>query len=501
MTSIGIHLGNTSACIAVNKSGKVNVVANTHGDRITPSMVTISPEEVSVGFSSKQSCHRFPKSTIRHANLLLGKRSDESGVHEVIDHIASNTGLNIENNKGTPVYNVKNGQKEEKYEAKDVVTMILKNVFDTAQNLAGSDVNEAVITAPVGYLPGYRDSLVDAASVAGFEVLRVIAEPAAAALAYGFGVEDRTEDKFHIVVFRLGGITQDVTILKVWNGLISIVDYEKKDHGGDKLTEDIANHFAGMFERENKIKNMRENEKSMMKLMRQAEICKHVLSTMPTASCHIDSLFEGRDYNGSLSRSRFEMLVSDDLMMFMEPIKEVLARNSMTPDQVKSVILSGGSSSIPKLQDAIAKFFPQSDVLSKIPPAEVLAFGASVESGFLINLANPELAEEDYLLSVSPVNIYLDIFDKKELLLHSGTILPSVVDKEYLRPEDKELCPLHLTYSQNHSNSSVLLTEISLEDKSVGKCVKVHLKYFDNGHLLFSCTNTETGHTKSVTIS
>nr|XP_039270597.1 heat shock 70 kDa protein 14-like [Styela clava] len=496
--SIGVHLGNTSACIAVSKNGKVDVVANSHGDRLTPAMVTFLADETLVGFSSKQVAHRYIQETVRHANSLLGKRMDNHSGKEM-NGTQDDMGFSL-NEDGMLVFNVKHGQKNISHSANHIVKLILENIFETARSQAGNDVNEVVVSAPIGYTSSYRDALTDAASNAGFEVLRVISEPSAAALAYGVGMDATETLPYQVLVFRAGGITEDATLLEVCNGMICIKKYITKQYGGDVLTEDIANHFASIFERENRM-SVAQNKRAMSKLKTHSEKCKHVLSTMPSASCHIDSLYDGRDFNGNISRSRFEMLVNDHLQALVAPIKEILFDTDA--NDIKKVIMCGGTSNIPRLQDMVSKLLPKSEMLSSIPPSEVIAFGNATEAGLLINLDNTELADEDCEIPAAPVDIYLNLLDKTDLVIKEKTFLPFTVDEDYLIPLDKTECSVQILFkdsTQSEDSEFQKLSEITLDKLTPGSCLHVHLKYFANGHLHFTCLDKDSGNTKTLTI-
>lgn len=495
---IGIHVGNSSACVAVGKKGKVGVVANSHGDRLTPSMVTFTDEEILVGFASKQISHRYLSGTIKHFNqVIYNSCKDDSDMNP--DDAEKSTGVRLEMlSDGTVAYSIKQNGKMKSFAPQKILELLLSDLLETALSQSGSDAKEVVLTAPIGSSSSYCNAVGTAATNAGFDVLRVISEPAAACLAYGIAAEKSCTTSQRVLVFRVGGVSQDVTILALNDGIMSVEEYVMVKSGGDVLTDIIANHFASLFKKQFRA-DITSNVKSMNKLKINAENCKHILSSMPSSNCHIDSLYDGMDFSCNLSRSMFEMLANEHLQNLINPLKNVIASHDKDKRTINKVILSGGTCSIPRLQNMVANIFPDAEILTSIPPSEVTAVGAANEAGLLFNQDIYEVSEEDRFLSLAPVDIYLKCDDQVDIVVKQKTILPCNVERQYASPKDKSEVLIQLCLSDpNSQDTYVVLGSISIESEGDNELTCM-VKYGSNGNITVSCDNATTS--KSFTVN
>lgn len=487
---IGVRVGNSSACVAVSKKGKVSVVANTHGDRLTPCMITFTAAETLVGFASKQVSHRYISETVKQFNHTVGKSTLDCKV-ETIN--SKGHGATIEKQSdGTLVYVIKTNGVVSSYTPEHILELLLKNLLETAASLAGSGVNEAVFTVPIGCDPSYREGLLEAATNSGFDVLRIISEPAAAALAYGIGIENENSSSYNVLVFRVGGLTQDVTLFTIDNGILSVTKHASSHCGGDSFTDIIACHFASAFQKQFRI-DITSSAKAMNKLRIHAEKCKHVLSTMPSASCHIDSLYDGMDFSCGISRSMFDMLAKNHLQRIVNPLQELLSQSDVNKAMIKRVILCGGTCNIPRLQQLVADILPAANILTNIPLSEVGAIGAATEAGLLVAQDNTELGDEHCVISMAPTNIYLKFDNRREVLVPKRTVLPCDIKRKYKYPEDQTQIVLELFiehYCQDNVSSAVTLGTITMKLQDAGNEIYCELQYGRNGNISLTCTDS-----------
>lgn len=485
---IGIRAGNSSACVAVGKSGKISVVANSHGDRLTPSMVTYTSDEALVGYASKQVSHRYISETIKHFNGLIGKAFGGGEDDTEWTKLKSGIGADIEKKAdGKFTYCVKTNGKSKSITPEGVLELLLGELLETAMSQTGSDAKEAVFTAPIGFPTSYHEALLKAATNAGFEVLRIISEPAAACLAYGICTEKNSIASEKILVFRVGGLSQDGTLLSSNNGILSTEKSVSRKSGGDTLTDIIANHFASLFKKQCRV-DITSNIKSMHKLKINAENCKHILSSMPSANCHIDSLYDGMDFSCNLSRSMFEMLANEHLQNLLNPLKDLVSTLGIEKSLINKVILTGGTCSIPRLQKLVSDFFPNSEILSSVPPSEVNAIGAAVEAGILVNQDSCDISEEDCLLSLAPVDIHLKFGDETDVVVKQRTVLPVHFERIFLFPKDRSEETLLLSIiDQDSGNSETVLGSMKILPEDCENEFTCDIKYSRNGNIALSC--------------
>uniref|UniRef100_A0A670J2C8 Heat shock 70 kDa protein 14 n=1 Tax=Podarcis muralis TaxID=64176 RepID=A0A670J2C8_PODMU len=421
MAAIGVHLGSSCACAAAYKDGRADVVANDAGDRVTPAVVAFSENEEVVGLAAKQNRVRNLSNTVVKVKQILGR---SSGDPQAEKYIAESKCSVIE----------KNGKLNYEIDGKlvspeDVAKLIFSKMKETAQSALGSDVNDTVITVPFDFGDKQKNALGEAATAAGLNVLRLIHEPSAALLAYGIG-QDSPSGKSNVLVYKLGGTSLSITVIEVNSGLYRVISTNTDDSiGGICFTEALAQHLASEFQRSYKY-DVRENSRAMMKLMNSAEVAKHSLSTLGSANCFVDSLYDGLDFDCNVSRARFELICSALFNKCLEAIKKLLKQVGLTADDINKVVLCGGSSRIPKLQQLIKELFPSVELLNSIPPDEVIPIGAAMEAGILLGRENTFLDDEILPIECSAKDILVKAMDqsgadKFVVVFPSGTPLPA----------------------------------------------------------------------------
>ncbi|XP_042224197.1 heat shock 70 kDa protein 14-like [Homarus americanus] len=378
--TFGIYIGCSSCCIAVNKDGKFEVVANAAGDRVTPAVVAFHDVEVVTGISAKQGIIRHGTNTVQNVLRVVGTVEDEG-------MCPSNSSCPPNWENGQARYSVQRGEKMVQVSAEEVLT----HIFSLLKEIASAHTSEPelplVIAVPAWSSEGTIMAVKKAAKKATFTVLATVSQPAAAVLAYA--LTDDNKRNMQVVVLHCGGTTVVGSVVEVAGGLVTVKEsITSSTVAGDSLTSVLVQHFAKEFYTKYKGDPL-ENRRSRRKLYNAAENCKHVLSTMGTAQVYVESLWEGVDFSTTLSRARFDGIVTATLTAFLQSAKEAVQRCGLTENQIQKVILTGGSAKIPRLQQLVGDAFPQAEFLCSVPPDEVLAAGASTEAALLVGQPKP----------------------------------------------------------------------------------------------------------------
>uniref|UniRef100_A0A8K9VCU1 Heat shock protein 14 n=1 Tax=Oncorhynchus mykiss TaxID=8022 RepID=A0A8K9VCU1_ONCMY len=502
MAAIGVHFGYTCACVAIFKDGRAEVVANDAGDRVTPAVVAYRDTEQIVGIAAKQGRVRNAANTVVKVKQVLGRREADDAVFQVV-------------NKGEkPVYEM-TGEMTRHVAPQDVAKLILHKMKETAQSALGADVTEAVITVPFEFAHAQKAALRAAAEAAGFRVLRLIHEPAAALLAYGIG-QDCPSGKSHVLVYKLGGTSLSVTVLQVNGGMFRVLNTHT-DHsiGGESFTSALAQHLAAEFKRSFK-QDVSSNARAMLKLMNGADMAKHSLSTLGSANCFVDSLHDGMDFDCNISRARFELLCSSLFNKSVQPIRSLLETTGLSTSDINKVVLCGGSARIPRLQQMIKDLFADVELLSSAPPDEVIAVGAAMEAGLLVGReigSSPESVTVEACVS----DILLKEVDETgaevfSVLLPSGTPLPA--RRHHILSGPGRLASLCLELYQKTTEEPERLAKVQPTDLSYLQIVLRDLETKEDNHdidavvtmkrdgsLHVSCVEQNSGKTEAISIS
>ncbi|XP_050180854.1 heat shock 70 kDa protein 14 [Myiozetetes cayanensis] len=501
MAAIGVHLGATCACAAVYKDGRADVVANDAGDRVTPAVVAFSESEEVVGLAAKQSRIRNISNTVVKVKQILGR---SAGDPQAEKYIAESKCTIIEKN-GKLQYEIDN----KLINPEDVAKLIFSKMKETAQSALGSDVNDVVVTVPFDFGENQKNALGEAAAAAGFNVMRLIHEPSAALLAYGIG-QDSPTGKSNVLVYKLGGTSLSITVVEVNSGIYRVLATNTDDSiGGVCFTEALAQHLASEFQRSCK-HDIRGNPRAMMKLMNSADIAKHSLSTLGSANCFVDSLYDGLDFDCNVSRARFELICSSLFNKCVEAIKSLLQQVGFTADDINKVVLCGGSARIPKLQQLIKDIFPTVELLNSIPPDEVIPIGAAIEAGILLGKENT-LLEEEALIECSAKDILLKGVDesgadKFTVLFPSGTPLPARRQHTLHAPGNISSVCLELYESlgkgpmnEEDKFAQIVLQDLDKKEDGLHDILTV-LTMKRDGSLHVTCTDQDTGKCEIITV-
>uniref|UniRef100_A0A8W8MVX8 Heat shock cognate 71 kDa protein n=1 Tax=Magallana gigas TaxID=29159 RepID=A0A8W8MVX8_MAGGI len=400
--AIGIDLGTTYSCVGVFQHGKVEIIANDQGNRTTPSYVAFTDTERLVGDAAKNQVAMNPNNTIFDAKRLIGRKFNDASVQSDMKHWP----FTVINQASKPMIKVEYKGEEKTFSAEEVSSMVLNKMKETAEAYLGKTINNAVVTVPAYFNDSQRQATKDAGTISGLNVLRIINEPTAAAIAYGLDkkVGNQSQGERNVLIFDLGGGTFDVSILTIEDGIFEVKSTSGDTHlGGEDFDNRMVNHFIQEFKRKHK-KDISENKRAVRRLRTACERAKRTLSSSSQASIEIDSLFEGIDFYTSITRARFEELNADLFRGTMEPVEKALRDAKLDKAQIHDIVLVGGSTRIPKIQKLLQDFFNGKELNKSINPDEAVAYGAAVQAAILSGDKSEEV-QDLLLLDVTPLSL------------------------------------------------------------------------------------------------
>ena len=384
------------------KNGRVDIIANDQGNRITPSYVAwTSDDQRLIGDAAKNQASANPENTVFDAKRLIGRKFGDNSVQADIKHWPFEV---TDAGGGKPKVVVHAGGKKE-FAPEEISAMVLSKMRKVAEDYLGRDVKYAVVTVPAYFNDAQRQATKDAGTIAGLKVLRVINEPTAAAIAYGLDKQSKGEK--NVLVYDLGGGTFDVTLLSIDEGVFEVKATAGDTHlGGEDFDQRLMAHFAKAFLRKTKL-DISEDKRAMQRLRRACEGLKRSLSTQTSATIELEALKDGVDLRESMSRARFEEINMDLFKKTMAPVEQVLADAKVTKSDVHEVVLVGGSTRIPKVQQLLTEFFNGKEPNRGINPDEAVAYGAAVQGGVLSGAA-ADATKDLLLLDVTPLSLGIE---------------------------------------------------------------------------------------------
>lgn len=401
MSAIGIDLGTTFSCVGVFQHGKVEIIGNDQGNRTTPSFVAFNDTERLIGDAAKNQAAMNPANTVFDAKRLIGRKFDEASVQSDIKHF-SYTVVSADNR---PKIQVEFKGETKVFSPEEISSMVLLKMKETAEAYMGKEVKNAVVTVPAYFNDSQRQATKDAGAIAGLNVLRIINEPTAAAIAYGLDKKDSQEK--NVLIFDLGGGTFDVSILTIDDGIFEVKSTAGDTHlGGEDFDNRMVDHFVQEFKRKNK-KDITENKRAVRRLRTACERAKRTLSSSAQASIEVDSLYEGIDFYTSITRARFEELCADLFRSTLDPVEKSLRDAKMDKNTIHEIVLVGGSTRIPKVQKLLQDFFNGKELNKSINPDEAVAYGAAVQAAILSG-DKSDVVQDLLLLDVAPLSLGIE---------------------------------------------------------------------------------------------
>ncbi|MCD7446956.1 Luminal-binding protein 5 [Datura stramonium] len=401
-TVIGIDLGTTYSCVGVYKGeNNVEIIANDQGNRITPSWVAFTDTERLIGEAAKNQAALNPERTIYDVKRLIGRKFDDPEVQKIIKMLP----FNVVNKDGKPYVQVKIKDGDIKvFSPEEISAMILQKMKETAEAYLGKSIKHAVITVPAYFNDAQRQATKDAGTIAGLNVVRIINEPTAAAIAYGM---DKKGKEQNILVYDLGGGTFDVSILSIDNGVFEVLATNGNTHlGGEDFDHKLMDYFIKLIKRKYN-KDISNDKKALGKLRKECERAKRALSNQHQVRIEIESLFDGIDFSEPLTRARFEELNMDLFKKTMGPVKKALEDANLKKTDIDELVLVGGSTRIPKVQQLLKDFFDGKEPNKGVNPDEAVAYGAAIQGAILGGEGGQE-TKDLLLLDVTPLSLGIE---------------------------------------------------------------------------------------------